>query len=45
MIGGDGDVRGTGLDHPEHRRQDASDGGDLPAVVILRGWQCIVMPE
>ena len=45
MIGGNGNVRGAAFDHAQHRREHASDRGDLAAVPIPRGRQRVVVPE
>jgi hypothetical protein len=45
MIGENGDARGTVAEHAQHRRKDASNGSDFPAVLISHGWQRVVVPE
>ena len=45
VIGRNGDVRGTALDHAQHRREHASNRGDLAAVRIARGRQRVVVAE
>ena len=45
VIGRNSDVRGAAADHAQHRRDDASDRGDLAAVPIPCGRQRVVVPE
>src|SRR5207245_8107641 len=45
VIGRNSDVRGTVLDHAQHRREDASDRGYLPPIRIPCGRQCVIVPE
>ena len=45
VVGGNGDMRGPALDHAEHRRENAADGSDFPALGILGGRQRVIMPK
>jgi hypothetical protein len=45
VIGRNRDVGGPILDHPKHRRQNASDGSDFSARHVLRGRESVVVPE
>ena len=39
------DVRRAPLEHRQHRREHAADGGHLAAVRVARGRQRVVVPE
>ena len=45
MIGRHRDVRGAAFDHAQHRSEDAPHRGYLPAVLVPRGGQRVVVPE
>ena len=45
VIGGDRDVSGALIDHPEHRGNNAANRGNLTPVFIACGWQRVIMPE
>ena len=45
MIGGDRNVRRAAANHAQYGPEHASYRGDLPAVLIPRGRQCVVVPE
>ena len=45
MVCGDADMRGAAVDHGEDRGDDTPDGGDLVAVGVPGGWQCVEVTE
>ena len=45
MIGGDANVGGASVQHAENGADDTPDGGDLTAVGVPGGWECVVMTE
>ena len=45
VVGGDAEVGGAFFDHLEHGGEDASDGGDLHALLVLHGRKGVEVAE
>ena len=45
MVGGDAEVGGALFDHLEDGGKDATDGGDLHAVLVLHGREGVKVAE